>query len=117
MREKYGTIAELLRHFYAILNTASTTTTTTAARGGGQSKTTISNAAGGGSGHGINEIGTRLDKLIQRLVMHKEILKRKIEHIDGTVVNRHNKLSCRAIVDDMTKLLERAENKWKDYQK
>ena len=101
MREKYGIIAELLRHFYAILSTA-------AANASRQTKTTASND--------ISELGTRLDKLVQRLLMHKDTLKRKLEYIDSTVVIRHDKLSCRAIAEDMIKLLERAENKYKDYQ-
>ena len=47
---------------------------------------------------------------------NKDNLKRKAEHVDTTVTNRYEKLSCRAIIEDMMKLLDRAESKWKDYQ-
>ena len=96
MQEKYGTIAELLRHFYAMLSSAGVNVST-------------------GSSTAV-DVATRIEKLLQRFNQHKDSLKRKAEHMDSTVTNRYEKLSCRAIIEDMIKLLERADVKWKDYQ-
>jgi len=97
MLQLYGTITELLRLFYAMLSSSSTLDRSTPA---GQ------------------ESITRVEKLVHRFTVHKEALGHRLQAIESNNSNtdRPFVLSCRVVINDMSKLLSRAELKWDDFK-
>lgn len=95
MMQLYGTITELLRLFYAMLGPSSNLDRTTTT---GQ------------------ESIIRVEKLISRFAVHKESLVHRLQSIESSQSDRQLILSCRVLINDMSKLLSRAESKWSDYK-
>ena len=96
MLQLYGTITELLRLFYAILGSSTLDRSTPAGQ----------------------ESIARVEKLVHRFTVHKESLCLRLQSIESSDSgsDRQFVLSCRAVINDVSKLLSRAQSKWADYK-